>query len=71
MRDGLCVQGQVMKNPRGRGMVLDAERVCSPALLLAPGAGYAANVAITDDASRAPLILISTQPAASAVNRVE
>ncbi len=46
LRDGLLVQGEVRRNVRGRGMVLDAERVCSPADALA-ASPYAANVTIT------------------------
>jgi hypothetical protein len=49
MRDALCVQGEVGKNPRGRGMVLDAERLCSPSELLGPRAPYAANVSVAGD----------------------
>lgn len=47
MRDGLCVQGEVGKHPRGRGMVLEAEQVCTPAWLLAQNDRYMTTVAVT------------------------
>ncbi|HEX2675633.1 MAG TPA: hypothetical protein VHM19_03315 [Polyangiales bacterium] len=47
MRDGLLVQGEVGKNPRGPGMVLDAELACSVASVLGKSNHYAAHVAIS------------------------
>jgi hypothetical protein len=49
LRDGLIVLGEVMKNPRGRGLVLDAQQVHEPLSLLTDGAPYAAHVSITGD----------------------
>jgi hypothetical protein len=46
MRDGLCVQGQLGRNPRGRGMLLEAELLCTPARLLADGGKYAAELPV-------------------------
>ena len=47
LRDGLLVQGSVEKNPRGRGMVLDAELACSALELVEAEGDYAATVSLT------------------------
>jgi hypothetical protein len=60
LRDGLLVQGEVAKNPRGPGMLLDAALVCSPLDVLHPDVAHAARVSI--DATRDPLRALNTLP---------
>lgn len=47
MRDGLLVQGEIGKNPRGRGMALHAERVCTPLAIFQPEVAHAATVSLS------------------------
>jgi hypothetical protein len=47
LRDGLLVQGTVDKNPRGRGMVLDAELTHSALELVEAEGAYAADVSLS------------------------
>jgi hypothetical protein len=63
LRDGLLVQGSVEKNPRGRGMVLDAECTASPMALLEGAAPYAAAISLSraGDSLRAINTLAHTQ----------
>lgn len=55
LRDGLLVQGEIGRNPRGRGMVLAAERVCQPLSLLGAETPHAATIRVAagTDALRA------------------
>jgi hypothetical protein len=46
LRDGLLVQGEINRNPRGPGMVLDATCTCSPLTLLTSSNNHAASVRI-------------------------
>lgn len=60
LRDGLLVQGEIDKNPRGPGMLLDAVLACSPLQVLQPSSAHAAQVSI--DATRDCLRALNTLP---------